>query len=130
MDSLWQELEVRASSLPCRQLIIELRGPRGWQPLPYIHSGFVVHPYHPLPPASTPRTPLFNPAAEEEGTLRQSHDFASTAATANPYEIPLDIGDEFFAFEEYKCSLEEDGRGDVWFRGCVVMCARVIEGAC
>jgi dedicator of cytokinesis protein 3 len=35
----------------------------------------------------------------------------------NAYEIPLDVGDEFFAFEEYKCGLEEDGRGDVWFRG-------------
>ncbi len=36
---------------------------------------------------------------------------------ANTYEIPVDVGDEFFAFEEYRCSLEEDGRGVVWYRG-------------
>jgi len=34
---------------------------------------------------------------------------------ANTYEIPVDVGDEFFAFEEYRCSLE--GRGVVWYRG-------------
>ena len=36
---------------------------------------------------------------------------------SNAYEIPLDVGDEFFAFEEYRCTLDEDGRGSVWLRG-------------
>jgi dedicator of cytokinesis protein 3 len=35
----------------------------------------------------------------------------------NIYELALDVGDEFFAFEEYKCAPEEDGKGDTWYRG-------------
>ena len=38
----------------------------------------------------------------------------------NPYEVGLDIGDEFFAFEEYRCAIEEDGKGELWYRGYVV----------
>jgi hypothetical protein len=32
----------------------------------------------------------------------------------NPHEVSLDVGDEFFAFEEYRAA---DGEQSVWYRG-------------
>ncbi|WWD19564.1 hypothetical protein CI109_104025 [Kwoniella shandongensis] len=102
-----------------------------WQPLPYIYSGFCVYPFHPA--ASPPPTPT---TAGDAATLSRPasdrHRFSwsgvqsglsaedGVAGKVNVYEIPLDVGDEFFAFEEYRCTLEEDGRGDAWYRGYVV----------
>ncbi|ORX40680.1 hypothetical protein BD324DRAFT_654448 [Kockovaella imperatae] len=116
-----------------------------WQPLPYIHSGFVVHPYQPsfAPPTPTKLGETSQAAAyrnkyshalnlesigEEPPNGNQSgrYRFAGTTTTTttnqhgNPYEVSLDIGDEFFAFEEYRCLVEEDGRGELWYRGYIV----------
>ncbi|KAK8853154.1 hypothetical protein IAR55_003855 [Kwoniella newhampshirensis] len=102
-----------------------------WQPLPYIHSGFCVYPFHPA--SSLPPTPTTagDPSTPARSTI-DKHRFSWSGIASglntegggdgktNAYEIPLDIGDEFFAFEEYRCTVEEDGRGDVWYRGYVV----------
>jgi hypothetical protein len=37
-----------------------------------------------------------------------------TGDRSNPYAIPLDVGDEFFAFEEYRSGPDDR---DVWYRG-------------
>ncbi|WVR07765.1 hypothetical protein IAU60_004808 [Kwoniella sp. DSM 27419] len=101
-----------------------------WQPLPYIYSGFCVYPYQPesTPPGSptsptdTVRAGLKNRNRFSWSGVRSSteHEGEEGNVRANAYEIPLDIGDEFFAFEEYRCHVEEDGRGDVWYRGYLV----------
>ncbi|WVQ67084.1 uncharacterized protein L199_005278 [Kwoniella botswanensis] len=98
-----------------------------WQPLPYIHSGFCIYPYQ--PDGSPPPTPATAQTDDQKSAknrnrfswsgIRHSGD-EEGEGRLNAYEVPLDIGDEFFAFEEYKCSLEEDGRGDLWYRGYVV----------
>ncbi|WWC91624.1 uncharacterized protein L201_006570 [Kwoniella dendrophila CBS 6074] len=97
-----------------------------WQPLPFIHSGFCIYPYQPDgSPPPTPATTLDDQRSflsrnrfSWSGTRNNGED--EVAGRINAYEIPLDIGDEFFAFEEYRCSLDEDGRGDLWYRGYVV----------
>ncbi|WRT70308.1 uncharacterized protein IL334_007306 [Kwoniella shivajii] len=97
-----------------------------WIPLPYIHSGFCIYPYQPdSSPPPTPATTVDDHKASSNrnrfswsGNRDHLDDLAE--GKSNVYEVPLDIGDEFFAFEEYRCSLEEDGRGDVWYRGYVV----------
>lgn len=102
-----------------------------WQPLPYIHSGFVIYPFHPETSPPTPTTldetsPKLPPLAPHHGLddLSWAGDKPELSEgdlypqrVRNPYEIRLDIGDEFYAFEEYRCSVEEDGRGDLWYRG-------------
>ena len=101
------------------------RRPGCWQPLPNIRSGIVIHPYR---PATTPDITPTNPQStgESSKTAAQRNRFSWSGVQGdngrkrgktNAYEIPLDVGDEFFAFEEYRCTVEEDGRGDVWFRG-------------
>ncbi|EIW72245.1 hypothetical protein TREMEDRAFT_25841 [Tremella mesenterica DSM 1558] len=102
------------------------RSTGSWQPLPYMYSGVVVYPYHPSP------TPLSSPVAATSPTKAHRNRFSwsglpessrgddvERGGKDNPYEIPLDIGDEFFAFEEYRCTMEEDGKGDVWYRGYI-----------
>ncbi|BEI88066.1 uncharacterized protein CcaverHIS019_0107840 [Cutaneotrichosporon cavernicola] len=90
-----------------------------WEPLPHIYSGLVIHPY--APSQSPPTSP--------SGTVRShrrttSWSAASTTAPndvftsprGNPHEVSLDVGDEFFAFEEYRGD-ENEG---TWYRGYVV----------
>nr|ODN99941.1 cytoplasmic protein [Cryptococcus depauperatus CBS 7855] len=106
-----------------------------WQPLPYIHSGFIIYPFH--PETSPPSTPTTTKEALSRIPAVSSHDdlgilpwsngrpnmedaTMGSEGRRNPYEIPLDVGDEFYAFEEYRCTVEEDGRGDLWYRGFVV----------
>ncbi|WVQ84302.1 hypothetical protein IAT38_006454 [Cryptococcus sp. DSM 104549] len=117
-----------------------------WQPLPYIHSGFVVYPFHPeTSPPPTPTTlgdnskpsslPLIPPEkylgsigwnAERHVVQEQEEEEDdSRAVKRNPYEIPLDVGDEFYAFEQYQCTVGEDGRGDLWYRGFVVQAVAI-----
>ncbi|WVR00207.1 hypothetical protein IAU59_007349 [Kwoniella sp. CBS 9459] len=100
-----------------------------WQPLPFIHSGFCVHPFHPeVSPPGTPATAddttrvTVNRNRFSWSGIRSStgDDVGGEEGKLNAYEVPLDIGDEFFAFEEYRCTPEEDGRGDLWYRGYVV----------
>jgi len=97
-----------------------------WQPLPSILNGFVVSPHHPnatpvSPTASKipspPLRPTHNTNRFSWSGVASIKDKAEPVGKNNVYEIPLDIGDEFFAFEEYRCMPEEDGRGDLWFRG-------------
>nr|XP_019044242.1 hypothetical protein I302_07525 [Kwoniella bestiolae CBS 10118]OCF23172.1 hypothetical protein I302_07525 [Kwoniella bestiolae CBS 10118] len=98
-----------------------------WQPLPYIHSGFCIYPYQ--PDGSPPHTPATTQTDDQKSTrnrnrfswsgLRHIGDVEGEGRL-NAYEVSLDIGDEFFAFEEYKCSAEEDGKEDLWYRGYVV----------
>lgn len=101
-----------------------------WQPLPFIHSGFVIYPFH--PEASSLPTPV-DGTSPKLPSLSSHQDLDALPWTGNKpelaesglcsqgkrnhYEIRLDIGDEFYAFEEYRCSIEEDGRGDLWYRG-------------
>nr|XP_018260970.1 uncharacterized protein I303_06687 [Kwoniella dejecticola CBS 10117]OBR83128.1 hypothetical protein I303_06687 [Kwoniella dejecticola CBS 10117] len=97
-----------------------------WQPLPYIHSGFCIYPYQ--PDGSPPPTPAT--ATDDQRSQANRNRFSWSGirnsgddqeeGRSNAHEVPLDIGDEFFAFEEYRCSLDEDGRGDLWYRGYVV----------
>ncbi|OCF44595.1 hypothetical protein I317_01482 [Kwoniella heveanensis CBS 569] len=100
-----------------------------WQPLPFIHSGFCVHPFH--PEASPPGTPATADDTTRGAVNRNRFSWSGVRSSAgddeggqegklNAYEVPLDVGDEFFAFEEYRCTPEEDGRGDLWYRGYVV----------
>ncbi|WVQ72639.1 hypothetical protein IAR50_002198 [Cryptococcus sp. DSM 104548] len=109
-----------------------------WQPLPYIHSGFVIYPFHPeTSPPPTPTTvdggSLSLPPIPPHKDLdvlpwaggRPSTGDSSLQGKRNAYEIKLDIGDEFYAFEEYRCTTEEDGRGDLWYRGFVVQAISV-----
>lgn len=103
-----------------------------WQPLPYIHSGFVIYPFH--PEASSLPTPTTVDGTSHKLPSLSSHqdlDALSSKGSKpelaegdlfsqgkkNHYEIRLDIGDEFYAFEEYRYSIEEDGRDDLWYRG-------------
>ncbi|TYJ58828.1 hypothetical protein B9479_000260 [Cryptococcus floricola] len=109
-----------------------------WQPLPYIHSGFVIYPFHPeTSPPPTPTTvdggslslPPIPPQKDLEvlpwAGGRPSIGDSSFQGKRNAYEIKLDIGDEFYAFEEYRCTTDEDGRGDLWYRGFVVQAVSV-----
>lgn len=93
-----------------------------WQPLPYIHSGFVIYPFH--PEASSLPTPTTVDGTSHKLPSLSSHQdldalpwTGSKPELAEGDEIRLDIGDEFYAFEEYRYSIEEDGRGDLWYRG-------------
>ncbi|KIR81379.1 cytoplasmic protein [Cryptococcus gattii EJB2] len=111
-----------------------------WHPLPYIHSGFVIYPFHPeassLPAPTTvdgtsPKLPSFSshqdldalPWTDSKPELAEGG--LCSQGKRNHYEIRLDIGDEFYAFEEYRCSIEEDGRGDLWYRGFVVQAVSI-----
>nr|XP_019010242.1 uncharacterized protein I206_04710 [Kwoniella pini CBS 10737]OCF49023.1 hypothetical protein I206_04710 [Kwoniella pini CBS 10737] len=97
-----------------------------WQPLPYIQSGFCIYPYQPN--SSPPPTPSTATDGQRNHSNRNRFSWSGIRTHAedqeenrsNAYEVPLDIGDEFFAFEEYRCSINEDGRGDLWYRGYVV----------
>ena len=101
------------------------RSTASWQPLPYMYSGVVVHPFHPATSPVNSPTATSTPAKGSRNRLSWSGLPSELKAGAedgkgekdNPYEIPLDIGDEFFAFEEYRCTIEEDGKGEVWYRG-------------
>lgn len=110
-----------------------------WQPLPYIYSGFAIYPYRPSGrPSTSPRSVNSSKVDEGPGSAsrsprqrKHSHKSSSTprkkhhhdepatppVKPRNVHEVALNVGDEFFAFEEYRCSAEEDGRGDVWYRG-------------
>jgi dedicator of cytokinesis protein 3 len=93
-----------------------------WQPLPFFHTGFVIHPYHPL---STPPTSPLQPETSKAAAYRNRFSWSGIPSSnggkkgkLNVYEVPLDIGDEVFAFEEYKCVSEHDGKEvEVWYRG-------------
>lgn len=87
-----------------------------WEPLPHIFSGLVIHPY----------APSQSPPASPSGTVRSHRRTTSWSAASvtarddvfstprgNPHEVSLDVGDEFFAFEEYRGD-ENEG---TWFRG-------------
>lgn len=95
-----------------------------WEPLPYIYSGLVVHPFHPSSssqPASPfnahkspttfsrPRVPSFSTTGDRDDAFYSSR--------TNPHEVNLDVGDEFFAFEEYRSA--DEGDDSVWYRGSV-----------
>jgi dedicator of cytokinesis protein 3 len=92
-----------------------------WLPLPYIHTGFIVHPFTPSGFASSipPKSPNFRNRFSWSGIRKAGHQegVGATGGRGNIYELALDVGDEFFAFEEYKCTIEEDGKGDTWYRG-------------
>ncbi len=81
----------------------------------------MIHPFHPSASSPSPitgetsRTPVRNRFSWSGvgGTP-----VLDTGGKGNPYEISLDVGDEFFAFEEYEYpAVEGDGRGEVWYRG-------------
>lgn len=78
-----------------------------WEPLPHIYSGLVVHPYTPAV-QSPPTSP-----SDTVRSHRRTRDDVFTPARGNPHEVSLDVGDEFFAFEEYRGD-EAEG---TWFRG-------------
>ncbi|KAL7418467.1 Deoxycytidine kinase 1 [Cryptotrichosporon argae] len=97
-----------------------------WVPLPYIYSGLVVHPFHPVVAASPASTPDKHHSASHRHRFSWSGfpgspgDETLDVGRGNAYEVSLDVGDEFFAFEEYQCTVEEDGLGSLWYRGYVV----------
>ena len=83
----------------------------------------MVHPYD---PATGPPTPEKDGETSRAAAYRnkwsQSLGLASIGeepaqSHGNPYEVVLDIGDEFFAFEEYRVGTEQDGAGELWYRG-------------
>jgi dedicator of cytokinesis protein 3 len=87
----------------------------------------VIHPFRPAPSApGTPTSPDKEPSKAAAyrnrfswSGLNGSRGVDSLGDGKNAYEISLDVGDEFYAFEEYRCTVDEDGRGDVWYRGWV-----------
>lgn len=106
-------------------LIIPHRPTSVWQPLPFFHTGFVIHPYSPLTtPPTTPLAPETSKAAAYRNRFSWSGIPSSgiegvggkRGGKVNVYEVPLELGDEVFAFEEYKAG-EMDGKVDVWYRG-------------
>ena len=85
-----------------------------WLPLPQIRSGFAVHPFNPsVSRAASPSSHDGHPSKVDARTWDRVRD------NRNPYEVQLEVGDEFFAFEEYVSTFEEDGQGDIWYRGYV-----------
>lgn len=115
-----------------------MRTTGSWQPLPYIYSGFAIYPYRPSgrsstsprsvnsskvgeAPPSASRSPRSRKYSHKSSTPKRKHQHDEPATPLvkprNVHEVALNVGDEFFAFEEYRCSVEEDGRGDVWYRG-------------
>ncbi|KAK4687917.1 hypothetical protein P7C73_g2195, partial [Tremellales sp. Uapishka_1] len=97
-----------------------------WLPLPHIYSGFAVHPFHPTSSLPNPSTsPLLAKTPNKNrfswsGVNEKKLDSMAEDGKRNPYEISLDVGDEFFAFEEYRCAAEGQAKGEVWYRGYVV----------
>jgi dedicator of cytokinesis protein 3 len=84
----------------------------------------VVHPFNPtgtstVPSSKSPKSPNFRNRFSWSGVpaVQPNGGGGQTTGRGNIYELALDVGDEFFAFEEYKCAIEEDGKGDVWYRG-------------
>jgi len=90
-----------------------------WEPLPHIYSGLVVHPFHPA--TSPPASPTTTVRSKEQKNrfswsgVQSRGDDSFTQVRGNPHEVSLDVGDEFFAFEEYRTA--EDGDNSVWYRG-------------
>lgn len=76
-----------------------------------------MYPYQPSP--SSPATPSIpqRSSSLHDGLEHRSATGGSEKARLNPYEVPLDIGDEFFAFEEYRTVSEVGGKEDIWYRG-------------
>lgn len=101
-----------------------------WLPLPHIISGYCVHPFHPFPSPPNSPTQLGEPGPSSSKS-RQRNRFSWSGLAApgpsgagggfgdknNAYEVPLDVGDEFFAFEEYRSGGLDNTRGEVWYRG-------------
>ena len=112
---------VNLTHLASSCLFSSARRTGSWLPLPYIHTGFIVHPFLPTGQASStsPKSPNFRNRFSWSGIHRagQTEAAGATPDRGNIYELALDVGDEFFAFEEYKCTIEEDGKGDTWYRG-------------
>lgn len=93
-----------------------------WEPLPHIYSGLVVHPFHPSS-SSPPPSPTTTIRSQQQKNRFSWSGVPSSAAAndvfsaarGNPHEVSLDVGDEFFAFEEYHSG--EDADDSVWYRG-------------
>lgn len=86
-----------------------------------MHAGFAIHPHKPTKVASnnSPKSPNFRNRFSWSGVppLGLFSGIGGTGESGNIFELSLDVGDEVFAFEEYKCSLDEDGKGETWYRG-------------
>lgn len=96
-----------------------------WLPLPYIHTGFVIHPHNPAAVSSSasPKSPNFRNRFSWSGvqpTVSSNGGGLEKGGVGNIFELSLDVGDELFAFEEYKSGVDEDARGETWYRGSVV----------
>lgn len=93
-----------------------------WEPLPHIYSGLVVYPYHPsgtVPnsPSSTVRSQKHRFSWSGVSSVASRADDVFSHTRGNPHEVSLDVGDEFFAFEEYR---GDDVEGS-WYRGYVTL---------
>lgn len=90
-----------------------------WEPLPHIYSGLVVYPFQPA--VSSPTSPATIAPKDQKNRFSWSGinaarpDESIATARGNPHEVSLDVGDEFFAFEEYRSA--EEGDNSVWYRG-------------
>ena len=84
-----------------------------WHPLPLIIYGFAIHPLSASHNADL--GPGGNDAVTSNGGLPVVHE-ASSAEERNPYVVALEVGDEVYAFEQYKPGPDADVLG-VWYRG-------------
>lgn len=76
-----------------------------WEPLPAIIYGFATHP---LIPASVPRSQTKQLFLSIEG------DEESYELPLNPFQVPIEVGDEVYAFERY---VSPDPKLSAWYRG-------------
>lgn len=79
-----------------------------WRPLQVIVYGFAVHPLSASASA--------NPETTEGGNPQDGAGADNSATTEkNPYVVPLEVGDEVYAFEEYLPRTDEVSNR--WYRG-------------
>ncbi|TXT11135.1 hypothetical protein VHUM_01886 [Vanrija humicola] len=90
-----------------------------WEPLPHIYSGLVVHPFHPAQSLPASPTATIRSTKNRFSWAGSRADDSFSTTRGNPHEVTLDVGDEFFAFEEYR-SLDDAGDSSVWYRGYIV----------
>ncbi|EFP83337.2 hypothetical protein PGT21_031228 [Puccinia graminis f. sp. tritici] len=88
-----------------------------WIPLPKILYGTTIYPFNPI--QIDPRKVDIKGKGKQP-TEEPSQDNLPNLVPANPNQVPLDVGDECYVFEQYLPASHPIDPSSIWYRGYVV----------